>query len=70
MAKLNQIIAIEKGVKARVYGELTGLNKAVQKPELFNGFAKAYQKKDEDGEDLPSSLYWDLPGVAGWGAHG
>lgn len=54
MAKLNQIIAVEKGIKSRVYGEITELNKAVQKPELFNGFAKTYQKKDEDGEDLPS----------------
>lgn len=54
MAKLNQIIAIEKGVKSRVYGDLTELNKAIQKPDLFNGFAKTYQKKDEDGEDLPA----------------
>ncbi len=53
MAKLNQVIAIEKGIKARVYSELTDLNKAVQKAELFNGFAKNYQKKDEEGEDLP-----------------
>lgn len=52
--KLNQIIAIEKGVKARTYGELTELNKAIQKPELFNGFSKTYQKKDDDGEDLPA----------------
>src|SRR5258708_5208351 len=53
MAKLNQIIAIEKGIKARVYGEITELHKASQKPELFNGFSKTYQKKDDDGEDLP-----------------
>lgn len=53
MAKLNQIIAIEKSVKGRVYGELTELNKALQKPALFNGFAKAYQPKDADGETLP-----------------
>jgi hypothetical protein len=53
MAKLNQIIAIEKGIKARSYSELTELNKAVQKPDLFNGFVKTYQKKDEEGEDLP-----------------
>jgi hypothetical protein len=53
MSKLNQIIAIEKGVKSRVYGELTELNKAIQKPDLFNGFSKMYEKKDEDGEDLP-----------------
>lgn len=54
MAKLNQIIAVEKGIKARSYAELTELNKAVQKPDLFNGFIKTYQKKDEDGEDIPS----------------
>jgi len=52
-AKLNQIIAIEKGIKARVYGELTELHKAIQKPDLFNGFAKTYLKKEDDGEDLP-----------------
>ncbi len=54
MSKLNQIIAVEKGTKSRVYGDLTTLNKAIQKPELFNGFTKNYQKKDEDGESLPS----------------
>lgn len=54
MPALNAIIAIEKGVKARVYGEITELNKVVQKPDLFNGFSKSYQKKDEDGDDLPS----------------
>lgn len=53
MARLNQIIAIEKGIKARVYGELTTLNKAIQKPELFAGFNKSYQPKDDDGETLP-----------------
>src|SRR5262249_27761810 len=53
MAKLNQIIAIEKGIKSRVYGDLTELNKAIQKSELFNGFSKTYQKKDEESESLP-----------------
>lgn len=51
--KLNQIIAVEKGVKARAYAELSELNKAVQKPDLFNGFAKSYQPKDDEGESLP-----------------
>ncbi len=53
MAKLNQIIAVEKGIKARAHSEMSELYKAIQKPELFNGFSKTYQKKDEDGEDLP-----------------
>lgn len=53
MAKLNQIIAVEKGIKSRVYGDLTDLNKKVQKADLFNGLVKKYEKKEEDGEDLP-----------------
>jgi hypothetical protein len=51
--KLNQIIAIEKGVKSQAYGELTTLHKESQKAELFNGFVKTYRKKDEDGEEYP-----------------
>jgi hypothetical protein len=53
MTKLNQVIAIEKGVKSRVYSTITELNKASQKPDLFNGFSKTYRQKDEDGEQLP-----------------
>lgn len=53
MTKLNQIIAVEKGIKSRVYGEITEMHKSSQKPDLFNGFTKQYQKKDEEGEDLP-----------------
>jgi hypothetical protein len=53
MAKLNQVVAIEKGVKGRVYGEITELHKSSQKGELFGGFVKTYRKKDEDGEDFP-----------------
>lgn len=53
MAKLNQIIAVEKGIKSRVIGEIDGLDKAIQKPDLFNGFSKEYRKRDDDGEDLP-----------------
>ena len=54
MAKLNQIIAIEKGIKGLTHSGLSELYKAVQKPELFNGFSKDYLPKDEDGEKLPS----------------
>lgn len=53
MGKLNQIIAIEKGVKSRAYAGLTELNKAIMKPDLFNGFTKAYQPIDDAGEKLP-----------------
>ena len=60
--KLNQVIAIEKGVKSRVYGEITEMHKTSQKAELFNGFAKNYRKKDEDGEDYlyESSVFYPL----------
>jgi hypothetical protein len=54
MAKLNQIIAIEKGIKTRVYGEVGTIHKTLQKPGLFNGFAKTYHPLNlEDGESLP-----------------
>lgn len=66
MAKLNQIIAIEKGIKSRVYAAISEWHKAIQKPELFNGFVKAYQKRDDDGEDLPAErkrVQFAVPGV-------
>ncbi len=53
MPKLNQILAIEKGVKTRVYAEVTELHKATQKAALMNGFHKTYRARDEDGETYP-----------------
>jgi hypothetical protein len=52
--KLNQILAIEKGLKTRVYAEFTELHQATQKPALMNGFSKTYQPRDEEGETYPS----------------
>lgn len=52
--KLNQVIAIEKGVKSRVTAEITELHKSSQKPTLFNGFSKTYTKNADDGEDFPA----------------
>lgn len=54
MAKLNQILAIEKGIKTRVYAEFTDLHNATQKPALMNGFHKSYQPRDEEGETYPA----------------
>lgn len=51
--KLNQIVAIEKGVKSRVYGEVTELHKESQKAEPYTGLSKTYRKRDEEGEDMP-----------------
>jgi hypothetical protein len=52
--KLNQVIAIEKGIKSRVCAKISDLYKIIQKPDFFNGFYKAYLRKDEEGEDFPS----------------
>lgn len=54
MAKINQIIAIEKGIKSETYSALTKIHKQVQKPDLFNGFVKTYVKLNDDGEELPA----------------
>lgn len=51
--KLNQVIAVEKGVKSRVYAMTSEKYKVVQKPELFEGFAKRYERKNEESEELP-----------------
>lgn len=53
MTKLNQIIAVEKGVKSRTYAELTEAHHALQKPELLSGIERTYQPKDEEGDQLP-----------------
>lgn len=53
MARLNQIIAVEKGVKTRSHQRLTEAHHALQKPALLAGIARTYRPKDEEGEQLP-----------------
>jgi hypothetical protein len=53
MARLNQIIAVEKGVKSRSFSELTEAHHALQKSALLSGISRTYQPKDEEGEPLP-----------------
>jgi hypothetical protein len=53
VAKLNQIIAVEKGVKSRSYSELTDAHHSLQKNVLLAGIARTYQPKDEEGEQYP-----------------
>lgn len=53
MLKLNQVIAIEKGTKSRVYSSISEIYKSVQKSELFNGFTRRWRKINEDVEDRP-----------------
>src|SRR5690242_1907452 len=54
MPKLNQVIAAEKGVKARVGRKVTDLYHLLQKPVLFAGLSRTYQPDTEDGETLPA----------------
>ncbi len=51
--RLSQVIAVEKQVKSKVNSEGSELHKANQKPDLFNGLSRTYERKDEDGEELP-----------------
>ncbi|WP_433683770.1 hypothetical protein [Nocardia sp. CA-119907] len=53
MTKLNQIIAVEKGVKSGALRELAETHNQLQKPGLLAGIARTYQPKDEEGEQLP-----------------
>jgi hypothetical protein len=54
MAKLNQIIAVEKGIKSKSLQELTEAHHALQKPALLSGITRTYRPRDEEGEQLPS----------------
>ncbi|WP_433173145.1 hypothetical protein [Actinoallomurus sp. CA-150999] len=53
VAKLNQIIAVEKGIKSGTLRDLTDAHHGLQKPALLSGISRTYQPKDEEGEQLP-----------------
>ena len=50
--QLNQVVAIEKGVKNDSKKKLDALYHNVQKPDLFNGFTKQYQPLNEEDVDV------------------
>lgn len=54
MPKLNQIIAIEKGIKSQSLRELTDAHQLLQKPAMLSGISRTYRPKDEEGEQLPA----------------
>jgi hypothetical protein len=54
VAKLNQIIAVSKGVKSQTLRTLTDAHRDVQKQPLLSGISRTYQPKDDEGERLPS----------------
>lgn len=53
MTKLNQIVAVEKGVKSSVAKDVTKAYHNLQKPVLLSGISRVYRPKDEEGETLP-----------------
>lgn len=53
MPKLNQIIAVEKGVKNECNVAITAAYHELQKGALFQGIARTYEPRDEDGERFP-----------------
>jgi len=52
MEKLNQIVAVEKGVRARTQKTITDLHHLTKKPLLFNGFVRQYEPVNAEGEHL------------------
>lgn len=52
--KLNQIIAVEKGVKSTAHKAITEVYQRLEKKDQFVGFTKNYSPKDEEGEKLPA----------------
>lgn len=53
MTLLNQIVAIEKGVKADSTRAVTDAHRRTQVPSLLFGLVKTYEPLAEDGEKLP-----------------
>jgi hypothetical protein len=51
--KLNQIIAVSKGVKSKAQRDLTDAYHRIQKSALLAGISRTYRPKDDEGEQLP-----------------
>lgn len=51
--KLNQIVALEKGLKGRTESTVTRIYHTLQKTVLFSGLSRVYQPKDEEGDVFP-----------------
>jgi len=51
--QLNQIVALEKGVKSRSYADFTAAHHQLQKAPMLSGISRTYKPKDDEGEQLP-----------------
>ncbi|SDG08604.1 hypothetical protein SAMN05421505_101355 [Sinosporangium album] len=52
--KLNQILAVEKGVKSAAQRSIADIRQRLQKPALLSGISRTYQPVDDEGEQLPA----------------
>lgn len=52
--KLNQILAVEKGVKSDTQRKVTDAYHTIQKNALLSGISRTYQPIDDEGEQLPA----------------
>jgi len=53
MPKLSQIIAIHKGIKSRVFEELTKAHQNLQKTAILAGISRTYTPREDGGDTLP-----------------
>lgn len=53
MTKLNQLLAIEKGVKNKVERVFTDAHHTITKPVLLQGLTRTYKPKDAEGDIFP-----------------
>lgn len=54
MTKLNQIVAVEKGIKSRTAEVFTKIYQRLAKPVLLAGISRTYQPKEDGGDPLPA----------------
>jgi len=52
--QLNQIVALEKGVKSRAQADFAAAGGQLQKAPLLSGISRTYKPKDDEGEQLPA----------------
>src|SRR4029079_4864085 len=53
MTLLNQIVAVETGIKSKTTRVVTDLHRLASNENLLNGRIKTYRPKDEDGDRYP-----------------
>lgn len=53
MPQLNQIVAVEKGLKSRTNSAITKIYHDFQKPALYAGLSRKYTPVNDDGDTFP-----------------